>query len=214
LMADALVNQGASLDTFPKLLLHHAERRGDRPAIREKRRGLWRTLTWRALADEVEVLATALAARGVAKGSRVAFIGDNRPRLFAGICATQALGAVAMPLFQDATAEEILEPLRAADVTHVFAENQEQVDKLLAILPQCPALRCIVFDDDRSMGHYRQPCLVHYDMLLAAGGTGTQKARASLRDEIARGSGTEAAFLSSPRAPRAPPRASSSTVRR
>ena len=194
-MADTTVSQGAALDTFPKLLLHHAEQRGDRPAIREKRRGLWRTLTWRALAEEVEALAAALAARGVARGSRVAFIGDNRPRLFAGICASQALGAVAAPLFQDATAEEILHPLRAAEVTHVFAENQEQVDKLLAILPQCPALRCIVFDDDRSMGHYRQPCLVHYEVLLAAGRTAAQEARASLRGEIARGSGSEPAFL-------------------
>ena len=157
------------LDTFPKVLAHNAATRGDAPAFREKRRGIWRTITWNAFADEVAALAAGLAGRGLERGARVALIGDNRPRLFAGMAAAQSLGAVAMPLFQDATAAEIEGPLREAGVTHVFAENQEQVDKLLDILPRCPDIRCIVYDDDRSMGHYRQPQLVHYDTLLAKG---------------------------------------------
>lgn len=182
-------------DSFPKLLLDHAEQRPDRPAIREKRRGLWRTVTWRTMADEVLVLAAALAARGVGPGSRVAFIGDNRPRLFIGIAAVQALGAVATPLFQDASAEEILEPLQRAEVTHAFAENQEQVDKLLSVLPGCPSLRCIVYDDPRSMGQYRQPVLVPYDTLLDEGRAAGAEATARVREAIARGTGADPAFL-------------------
>ena len=190
-----MLTSPATVDTFPKLLLAHAERRGTQPAIRQKRRGLWRTVTWQALGDEVVALAVALAARGVQAGTRVAFIGDNRPRLFAGIAATQALGGIATPLFQDASAEELLEPLRAAEVTHVFAENQEQVDKLLAVLPECPALRCIVFDDDRSMAQYRQPSLVHYDVLLGEGRSAAAAEQQRLRDAIGRADGTVPAFL-------------------
>ena len=190
-----MLTSSASTDTFPKLLLAHAERRGGKPAIRQKRRGLWRTTTWQALADEVAALALALTARGVQAGTRVAFLGDNRPRLFAGICATHALGGIATPLFQDASAGELLEPLRAAEVTHVFAENQEQVDKLLAILPECPAIRCIVFDDDRSMAQYRQPSLVHYDALLAEGRSAGAAEHGQLREAIGRADGTEPAFL-------------------
>src|SRR3546814_4367758 len=67
-------------DTFPKLLLRHAEERGGHAAIREKNRGIWRTMTWRDLADEAHALAAALSARGLQRGAHVALLGDNRPR--------------------------------------------------------------------------------------------------------------------------------------
>jgi len=77
----------ASLDTFPKLLMRHAQERGERPAIREKDLGIWQTWTWRRFADEVRALAAALAAEGFRRGEHIALIGDNRPRIYAGICA-------------------------------------------------------------------------------------------------------------------------------
>src|SRR5512138_1936806 len=131
------------LDTFPKLLLHHARERGERPAIREKRRGIWRTVTWRELAEEAAALAAAASARGLQRGAHVALLGDNRPRLYAAMCAAHGLGAIVVPFYQDATAEEIASSIQSANVTHVFAENQEQVDKLLEILPR-PSVQCIV----------------------------------------------------------------------
>src|SRR5262245_33993825 len=164
-----MATDNAGLDTFPKLLLHHAAQRGERPAIREKSRGIWRTLSWQGLADEAAALAAALAARGVQRGAHVALVGDNRPRLYAAMCAAQCLGAVAVPLYQDASAEEMAAPLQSAEATHVFAENQEQVDKLLEILPRCPTVRCIVYDDDRGMRHYKQRELVSYAALLQQG---------------------------------------------
>src|SRR5262245_50229364 len=129
-----MVVEDVEPDTFPKLLLHHSRRRGGRPAIREKRRGIWRTQAWSDLADDAAALAAALAARGLQRGAHFALVGDNRPRLYAAMYAAQWLGAVAVPLYQDATAEELAAPLQAVQATHVFAENQEQVDKLLEIL--------------------------------------------------------------------------------
>jgi len=156
-------------DTFPKLLQARAEHSGESPAIREKKRGIWRTTSWRGLADEAATLAAALAERGVTRGTHVALVGDNRPRLYAAMCAAHWLGAIVVPLYQDARAEEMAAPIRAAGATHVFAEDQEQVDKILEILPGCPSVRCIVYDDDRGLGHYRAEHLVSYDALLAQG---------------------------------------------
>jgi long-chain acyl-CoA synthetase len=183
------------LDTFPKLLLHHAEQRGERPAIREKSRGIWRTVTWRELADEAAAIAVAASARGLQRGAHVALLGDNRPRLYAAMCAAQCLGAIAVPLYQDATADEIAASIQRANVTHVFAENQEQVDKLLAILPLCPTVRCIVYDKDRGMRHYKQPQLVSYDALLQEGRALAMQKRDFLQAEVARGKGEDSAFL-------------------
>ena len=119
------------LDTFPKLLMHHSREWGERPAIREKSRGIWRTVTWRELAEEAAALAAAASERGLQRGGHVALLGDNRPRLYAAMCAAQWLGAIVVPLYQDAAADEIASSIDSAKVTLVFAENQEQVDKLL-----------------------------------------------------------------------------------
>ncbi len=182
-------------DTFSKLLLRHGLQRGQKPAIREKHRGIWRTLTWRDLAEEVTALAGALSKRGLRRGAHVAFVGDNRSRLYAAMGAAQWLGAVAVPLYPDASAEEMGAPLQCASATHVFAENQEQVDKLLRILPRCPTIQCIVYDKDRGMRHYRQSLLVSYADLLREGQEFAAARRDALRAEVARGSGQDAAFL-------------------
>jgi long-chain acyl-CoA synthetase len=185
----------SGLDTFPKLLLHHSKQRGERPAIREKSRGIWHTVGWRELAEEAAALAVAASVHGLQRGAHVALLGDNRPRLYAAMCASQCLGAIVVPLYQDAAADEIASVIRSAKVTHVFAENQEQVDKLLAILPRCPSLRCIVYDKDRGMRHYKQPELVSYASLLQQGRRLIAEKRDFLQAEVARGTGEDTAFV-------------------
>ncbi|MEL6197557.1 MAG: AMP-binding protein [Pseudomonadota bacterium] len=182
---------GAAADkTFPKLMVRHASEHGAAIALAQKHRGIWRRLTWAAFAEEALALAEGLAGSGLTRGGRMALICENRPRLMLTMAAAQSLGAAVLPLFPDATAEEIAEPMRAAQVTHVFAENQEQVDKLIAILPRCPEISCIVYDDDRSMGHYKQQELVHYDALIAS-----VHNPETVRREIDSGNATDPAFL-------------------
>jgi len=125
-------------DTFPKLLLMHARVRGALPAIREKDLGIWQTWTWRQFADEVRALACALADQGLKRGDHMALVGDNRPRVYAAMCAAQCLGAISVPLYQDAVGGEMAFPIQNAEIEHALAEDQEQVDKLLEILPRCP----------------------------------------------------------------------------
>jgi len=158
-----------TLDTFPKLLMHHAQVRGARPAIREKDLGIWQTWTWKRFADEVRTLACGLRAEGLRRGGHVALVSDNRPRLYAAMCAVQCLGGVPVPLYQDAVAEEMVFPIQNAEITFAFAEDQEQVDKLLEILPRCPTLSRIYYDDARGLRHYKQAQLRSYDALLAIG---------------------------------------------
>jgi long-chain acyl-CoA synthetase len=185
----------AGPDTFTQLLLQHAAQRPGRPAVREKSRGIWRTMSWQALADDAAALAAALAERGVRRGEHVAVLGDNRPQQYAAICAAHLLGAVVVPLYPDAPAAELAPVLQRTGVTHVFAENQEQVDKLLEALPHCPALRGIVYDEDRGMRHYRQPQLASHAALLDEGRALLSARPAFARDEAARGSAGDTAFV-------------------
>ncbi len=183
------------LDTFPKLLLHHARERGDLPAIREKDLGIWQTWTWREFADEVRALACALAGQGLKRGEHMALVGDNRPRVYAAMCAAQCLGAIPVPLYQDAAAAEMAFPIQNAEIARALAEDQEQVDKLLEILPKCPTLKHIIYDEPRGMRYYRQPELVGYDALLEAGHAALQRDPAFLDTEIAKGGGADTAAM-------------------
>ena len=156
-------------DTFPKLLLENARRIGDRPAIREKEYGIWQTWTWQQVADEVRALACGLAARGFKRGDKMAIIGDNRPRLYWAMAATQSIGGIPVPTYQDAVAEEVQYVLEHAGVKFALAENQEQVDKILEIQKRCPDLEAIFYDDTRGMKNYDHSHLIDFESLQNQG---------------------------------------------
>jgi long-chain acyl-CoA synthetase len=185
----------SGLDTFPKLLLHHAKVRAERPAIREKDLGIWQTWTWRQFADEVRAMACGLAEQGFKRGDHLALVGDNRPRIYAAMCAAQCLGGIPVPLYQDAVAAEMAYPIQNAAITHAIAEDQEQVDKLLEILPQCPTLARIYYDDPRGLRHYQQPQLLSCEALRELGREAHRRDAGFLEAEIARGAGADTAAM-------------------
>src|SRR5262245_25676658 len=130
----------ADADTFPKLLLRNARQWGGRPAMREKDYGIWQTWTWAQAAEVVREVAGGLAALGLKRGEKIAVVGDNRPHLYWTITAAQCLGAVPVPVYQDAVADEMGFVIDHAEVVIAVAEDQEQVDKLVALRGRCPRL--------------------------------------------------------------------------
>lgn len=166
------VNSGyatESLNTFPKLLMHHARVRGDKPAMREKDLGIWQTWTWRQVADEVAALAGGLAAMGFKRGDKLAIIGDNRPRLYWGFAAAQSLGGVPVPLYQDSVAEEMAYVLNDADVRFVLVEDQEQTDKILEVHEQCPKVEAVIYDDPRGLRDYDTEFVLNIEVVQQKG---------------------------------------------
>jgi long-chain acyl-CoA synthetase len=155
--------------TFPRLMLEHAARRPTAPALREKVYGIWQTLTWAELAQLVRDLAGGFAAAGLKRDDHVVVVGDNRPRLYASMLAAQALGAVPIPLYQDAASAEFVFPIVNADVGFAIVEDQEQVDKLLEIREQCPKLGRLWYDDPRGLRNYSEPGLASLDALIEDG---------------------------------------------
>ena len=130
--------------------------------MREKDRGIWQAHTWRQYHDQVRDLALGLAALGFKRGDKLSVIGDNRPRLYWAQVAAQCLGGISVPVYQDSIAKELAYVLDHAEVSVVVAEDQEQVDKILALRDQLPKLALIVYDDPRGMAHYRYDWLQSY----------------------------------------------------
>ncbi|GKT14051.1 AMP-binding protein [Acidovorax sp. SUPP2522] len=155
--------------TFPQLLLRHAAERPTDAALREKEYGIWQTRTWSGLAAMVETLCAGLHQAGLQAGEHLVVVGANRPRLYATMLAAQSLGAIPVPLYQDAVAAECIYPLNNAEVRFCVVEDQEQVDKLLEIRAQCPTLSHLYFDDPRGLRNYSEPGLASLDALVEAG---------------------------------------------
>ena len=155
--------------TFPRLLIEHAAQRPNAPALREKEYGIWQTLSWAQLAAMVRELAHGLAAAGLQRSQHIVVVGENRPRLNACMLAAQSLGAIPVPLYQDAVAAEFVYPINNAEVAFAVVEDQEQVDKMLEIREQCPQLGRIWFDDSRGLRNYSEPGLASLDALREAG---------------------------------------------
>ncbi|MDD5297031.1 MAG: AMP-binding protein [Rhodocyclaceae bacterium] len=177
----------APLDTFPRLLMHHAQVRGARPAVREKDLGIWQSRTWAQVARETSAFASGLAQLGFKRGDRLAIIGDNRPRLYGAMLAAQMLGGIPVPLYQDAVAAEMIFALQDSGIGIAVVEDQEQVDKLLEVKEQCPLLQHIVYDDPRGLSHYTQPFLHGLDEVIAAGTIHNQNQPDFIQQEIALG---------------------------
>jgi long-chain acyl-CoA synthetase len=172
--------------TFPQLLAQHAQARPTAPAMREKEYGIWQTTSWADLAQLVEHIACGLHQAGLARGEHIVLVGGNRPRLYATMLAAQSLGAIPVPLYQDAVAAECVFPINNAEVRFAFAEDQEQVDKLLEAREQCPQLARIFFDDPRGLRNYAEDGLSSLDGLIETGAAFAAQQPGFVAAEVAR----------------------------
>src|SRR3989440_9896552 len=123
------------------MLRRNARDLRDRPAIREKDHGIWQTWTWEQYYEQVRDVALGLAALGFKRGERLSVIGDNRPRLYWAQVAAQCLGGVPVPVFQDSIAKELAFVWNHAECAGIVAEDQERIDKVLALRDQLSSRR-------------------------------------------------------------------------
>ncbi len=114
--------------TFSQLLMGHAQQRPQAPAMREKEYGIWHSHSWADMAQMASQMAAGLHLAGLRRGEHIVVVGANRPRLTAAMLAAQTLGAIPVPLYQDAVASEYVFPIN----------NCENVRSILS--PMCLAL--------------------------------------------------------------------------
>ncbi|WP_083225652.1 AMP-binding protein [Neptunicoccus sediminis] len=157
------------LNTIPRLLARNASVYGDKPAYREKEFGIWQSWNWKQVADEINALALGLLDMGLAEGDHVAIIGRNRPYFYWAMVAVQSCGAVPVPLYRDAVAEEMAYVLDHCSARFVIAEDQEQVDKVLEVQESLNMLEQVIYLDPRGMRKYDRTKLHDYKEVQAKG---------------------------------------------
>ena len=169
--------------TLVRQLAANARVHPTRAAFREKDLGIWQETSWVAALDMVLDCAAGLEALGFKSGDAALILGDNRPSLYLGMLAVGALGGYAMPVYPDATPDEIRHFTQEAQARYAIAEDQEQVDKVLDLRENGAAIEHIVYDDPRGLASYPQPGLLAWDKLVARGAE-RLAAEAGLRDAL------------------------------
>ncbi|MFK7993604.1 MAG: long-chain fatty acid--CoA ligase [Granulosicoccus sp.] len=149
-----------SLPSMPHYLLRNAEQFADRVSMRHKDLGIWREWTWREVCDEVQAYAIGLQELGVKPGDKVAIIGANRPRLYWSFSAIQSIGAIPVPMYSDAVADEMVFVLEHAGVRFAVCQDQEQIDKVLSVQEQLPMLEKLLYDEPRGLRNYAKDIIL------------------------------------------------------
>ena len=157
--------------TLPQLLEAQARRFGCAgAAIREKAYGIWQTYHWEDYLQYVKHAGLGLFVLGCRRGEVVGLITDNHPEWLFAELGSQAVGGITMNSFTSAVAEELSTLMNRIQASFVFAQNQEQVDKLIASRKKLTHVRRVIYIDPTGMGSYKDdPWLISFRELLKMG---------------------------------------------
>ena len=138
-------------------------------ALRNKEFGIWNEISYLDFWNRCTYLASALMVYGVNKGEKVAVHSENRPEWFISDLGIQAAGAVTVGLYPTNPKSEVEYLLGHSETVVLFAEDQEQVDKALAVRDNLPSLKLIVYFDKKGMYKYDSEYLVSFEEFLEIG---------------------------------------------
>ena len=179
------ISEDSLLLSIPAYLRHNSKKLQNAPAFREKEFGVWQTWTWSEVETIVTDFALGLLDLGVREGDFIAIIGRNRPTLYWSMMSAQMIGAIPVPLYQDAVAEEMGYVLGHCGAGFVIADDQEQVDKVLEIQDNLPALERMIYIDPRGMRKYDHSKLHEFKKIQQTGSEASQDAKMELERRFA-----------------------------
>ncbi|MBN8618847.1 MAG: AMP-binding protein [Anaerolineae bacterium] len=156
-------------DTLPKNFLLRVRELADRVAMRKKRYGIWQEYTWNEVYRHVSEFCLGLVSLGLQAGETVAIIGDNDPEFYWAQIGAHSARAKSFGIFSDAAPGELLFAITKGEATFLVAQDQEQVDKALAIKDKIPAVRKIIYWDDQGLWNYDDPLLASFEDIEALG---------------------------------------------
>ncbi|MDR5697358.1 MAG: AMP-binding protein [Armatimonadota bacterium] len=147
--------------------------RGGRVAMRHKRLGIWHRITWADYGRAAEEIASGLISLGFERGQAAAIIGENRPEWLFCDMGIQLAGGLSVAVYATNAADQCVYVLDHSESRFFFVENEEQLDKALAIRADLPSLRRIVVMDTEHLRGFSDPQVMSLEELRALGRAAT-----------------------------------------
>lgn len=182
--------------TVPQHFLRQVESRGaDEVALRQKEFGIWREFSWQESCEQVVKFGLGLRELGLARGDHVATIGDNDRQYLWAYLGLLAVGGVQVGLFTDASEEEVAYIIDHSDARFILAQDQEQVDKMLAIRARIPKVERVIYWDERGLWAYDDTWLATYDGVCRLGEEAAAREPTRFEEEVGQGRHSDLAVL-------------------
>lgn len=165
-MTDANLTVAATLS---KSFLLSATRRGDRPAMREKDMGIWKTVTWNDWLARAREVAYALHAFGFRPGDVASVLANTIPEWNYADMGILCAGGVSSGIYPTDSAKQVAYLINDSQTRILFVEDDEQLDKALESRAQCATLTRIVIFDMEGLREFSDPMCVSFAEFLAVG---------------------------------------------
>src|SRR6267142_2802664 len=170
-------------DTIAKSFLLAVETRGDRAAIREKKFGVWQPTSWRQWMQISRDIAYGLHATGFRPGDVASIIANAVPEWVFADMGILCAGGVSSGIYPTDSAVQVEYLLNDSATRVIFAEDEEQLDKILACRARCPTLQKIVVFDMEGLSGFSDPMVLSLAEFTALGRNHIQ-GREALWDEM------------------------------
>lgn len=151
------------------MLADHANHRPDSIAMRQKRYGVWNEVTWGGLQELSYATAAGLIDLGMQQGDHIGILSENRSEWVQAQFGVGAAGGVAVGMYPTSPPAELDHLINASDTTILFIEDQEQLDKIIALDGRVPQLRQLVVFDPKGCQDQNHLNLITWADLLARG---------------------------------------------
>lgn len=158
-----------SATTIPAMVFAQIEAHGAETIIRNKDRGIWKTMSWTDLGRTVRQVAMALREFAFKPGEVACVLAGTSPAWVTTDLGILSAGGISAGLYTTDTAEQVQATLVACGCRIVFVGNEEQLDTILQIRAACPALEKIVIYDFRGLRDFSDPMCESYQAFLARG---------------------------------------------
>jgi len=156
-------------DTLSKLFRQVVAQRGDKVAQREKDLGIWRPISWREYGEKAKHVGLGLVALGLRHGDVVSIIADNCPEWLFTDMGVLSVGGVTNGIYTTDSPSQVEYIVNDSGTRFFFAENEEQLDKILEIRSRCPELSKIFLFDMEGLHKYRDDQVMAFGALLELG---------------------------------------------
>src|SRR5947209_2032184 len=170
-------------DTIARSFLKSVETRGDRPAIREKKFGIWQPTSWRAWLQISKDIAFGLHASGFRPGDVASIIANAVPEWVYADMGILCAGGVSSGIYPTDSSSQVEYLINDSSTKVIFAEDEEQLDKILSCRANCPTLQKIVVFDMEGLSGFSDPMVMSLAEFMALG-SNHMAGRDALWDEM------------------------------
>src|ERR1700712_2308522 len=156
-------------DTIARSFLLGVETRGEKPAIREKKFGVWQPTSWRQWLQISREIAYGLHAIGFRPGDVASIVANAVPEWVFADMGILCAGGVSSGIYPTDSAVQLEYLVNDSATRVIFAEDEEQLDKILSCRARCPTLQKIVVFDMEGLNGFSDPMVMSLAEFMALG---------------------------------------------